>query len=199
MPRKIALQRGGSNNTYNFLFIIIIIAIAYLFYIIYTNNTVIISQPSYRTFSLEINQSDCNSKFNNLCNPPLKENEYVNNMIDVKQNYSNSVPINIETRGPKSNYQQVGILTMDKNGDNLILPLMGRISNNSRDKWNFYTVSNTGHLNSKLPISHNGKGCTGEYGCDDIYNGDDVYVEGYNGQFKVTKYENDTLRYLPSI
>ena len=68
-----------------------------------------------------------------------------------------------------------------------------------RDKWQYYSMSNTGHLNSKLPININGKSCTGEYGCDPIYNGDMVYVEGYNDLFKVTKYENDTLRYLPSI
>ena len=76
---------------------------------------------------------------------------------------------------------------------------MGRRSHSGRDKWQFYTTSNTGHLSSKLPISINGKSCTSEYGCDDIYNGDNVYVEGYNDIFNVTKYENDTLRYIPSI
>ena len=37
------------------------------------------------------------------------------------------IPVNIETRGLNTEYQQVGILTKDSmNSENLILPLMGR-------------------------------------------------------------------------
>ena len=32
-----------------------------------------------------------------------------------------------------------------------------------------------------------------------LNSGDTVYVEGYNDAFKVTKYENDTIKYLPFI
>ena len=56
-----------------------------------------------------------------------------------------------------------------------------------------------GNLNTKLPISVNGKSCTGEYGCDDINNGDTVYVEGYNDTFKVTVYENNLFQYIPNL
>jgi hypothetical protein len=79
----------------------------------------------------------------------------------------------------------------------MILPLMGRKHMSGRDKWQFYTISGSGNLNTKLPISVNGKSCTGEYGCDDIYNGDIVYVEGYNDTFKATIYENNQFQYLP--
>ena len=122
-------------------------------------------------------------------------------MINHSSQHSKGIPVNIETRPTNSQYQQIGILTQNKsNGsDNLILPLMGRRTQAGRDKWQFYTTSNTGHLSSKLPISIKGKSCTSEYGCDDIFNGDNVYVEGYNDIFNVTKYENDTLRYIPSI
>ena len=122
-------------------------------------------------------------------------------MRDNKSKYADLVPVNIETRATNSEYQQVGILTQNKSGtnDNLILPLMGRRLMMGRDKWQYYSMSNTGHLNSKLPININGKSCTSEYGCDPLYNADSVYVEGYNDLFNVTKYENDTLRYLPSI
>jgi hypothetical protein len=201
MPKK-NITYGG-NSTYNLLFFLLFIAIFYIFYLLLQKNSVNVNYPANNTLlDLGVNgNSDCNSKFNNICSPPLKTNEYAAEMINNKQNYSQSIPVNIETRGTGSNYQQIGILTQNKNNglDNLILPLMGRRTQAGRDKWQFYSTSNTGHLSSKLPISINGKSCTSEYGCDDIYNGDTVYVEGYNDIFNVTKYENDTLRYIPSI
>ena len=30
----------------------------------------------------------------------------------------------------------------------------------------------------KLPISSNGRSCIGEYGCDELTNGETIYVEG---------------------
>ena len=66
-----------------------------------------------------------------------------------------------------------------------------------RDKWQYYTISNTGTLNTKLPVSVNGKSCTSENGCDMIYNNDTIFVEGYKDIFRVTIYENNLLRYLP--
>jgi hypothetical protein len=80
----------------------------------------------------------------------------------------------------------------------LILPLMGR-KLSGRDKMQYYTTSNTGNMNVKLPVSKNGKSCTGEYGCDEIYNGDTVYVEGYAEVFKATIYENTRLSYIPYL
>ena len=110
------------------------------------------------------------------------------------------IPINMQTRGVPSEYQQVGILTRSQNvGDDMILPLMGRRSMTGRDKWQYYTMSNTGNLSTKLPLSVNGKSCTSEYGCDDIMNGDNVFVEGYNDSFRVTKYENNLFQYIPAL
>jgi hypothetical protein len=93
-----------------------------------------------------------------------------------------------------------GIPTRSQNvGDDMILPLMGRRSMTGRDKWQYYTMSNTGNLSTKLPLSVNGKSCTSEYGCDDIMNGDNVFVEGYNDSFRVTKYENNLFQYIPAL
>lgn len=107
------------------------------------------------------------------------------------------LPINIRTQGGESNYRQVGILTRIT-GPETILPLMGRPLIAGRDTWNFYTMSDKNNM-VKLPITFKNKNCTGEYGCDNIYNGDTVYVEGYNDAFKVTMYENNTMRYIPYI
>jgi hypothetical protein len=110
------------------------------------------------------------------------------------------IPVNVQTRGTNMSYQQVGILTRaNNNGQDMILPLMGRRLMTGRDKWQYYTISNTGNMNTKLPVSLNGKSCTGEYGCDDINNGDNVYVEGYNDTFRVTMYENSLFNYIPYL
>ena len=51
----------------------------------------------------------------------------------------------------------------------------------------------------KLPVSHKGKPCINEYGCDNLYNGDSVYVEGYNDAFKATIYDNNVMKYIPFL
>lgn len=106
------------------------------------------------------------------------------------------VPINVSTQGTgTAAYRQVGILTRIS-GPETILPLMGRPLFRNRDKWQFYTISEKSNF-IKLPISVKGRSCTNEYGCDNVFNGDTVYVEGYNDAFKVTAYDNAVMQYLP--
>jgi len=107
-----------------------------------------------------------------------------------------TMPINVRTQGPpvNTNYRQVGLLTRI-NGKETILPLMGRPLQKNRDKWQFYTMSDKNN-SVKLPISFKKKSCTGEYGCDNIYNGDTVYVEGYKDAFQATIYDNAVMEYF---
>jgi hypothetical protein len=75
---------------------------------------------------------------------------------------------------------------------------MGRPLFVSRNKWQYYTM--TDKTNSiKLPILYKGRSCTNEYGCDEFMGGERIYVEGYGESFKVTKYDNDTIRYIPFL
>jgi hypothetical protein len=135
--------------------------------------------------------------FNDPYSPPLKMDGlyYATNTVDFHG--VPAVPINVQTRGLSTGYSQIGILTRTNSRDNTILPLMGRQLMSGRTKWQYYTMSNTGNINTKLPVSVNGKSCTGEYGCDEIYNNDVVYVEGYKDTFVATIYENGTFSYLP--
>ena len=126
----------------------------------------------------------------NPYDPPLRDDRYYQN-FDLRM----PVPINIKTQGAyNTNYRQVGILTRI-NGTETILPLMGRPLIANRDKWNFYTMTDKNNM-IKLPITVNGKSGTSEYGCDNVYNGDTVFVDGYNDGFKVTTYDNDSMRYM---
>ena len=123
--------------------------------------------------------------------PPLRDDRV------VMSTGPPAIPINIPTQSVDSTYRQVGILTRE-NGEEMILPLMGKPLFTNRDKWNFYTMSDKNAM-IKLPVSNKNKSCTNEYGCDNIYNGDTVYVEGYNDAFKATIYDNNVMRYIPFL
>ena len=142
------------------------------------------------SFSFSNSQNDV---LLNPYQPPLRDDRvFRTDMSDPR-----GVPINISTRAVDSEYRQVGMLTR-MGGPEMILPLMGRPLYVSRDKWNFYTMSDKNNM-VKLPVSHKGRSCTNEYGCDNLYNGDVVYVEGYNDTFKVTMYDNQVMRYIPYL
>jgi hypothetical protein len=106
--------------------------------------------------------------------------------------------INVSTQGTDdSEFRQIGILTPVSGNEERILPLMGRPLFTRRDKWNFYTLNDKNNM-IKLPVKVRGQSGTSEYGCDNVYNGDTVYVEGYKEAFKVTAYDNNVVRYLPN-
>ena len=121
-------------------------------------------------------------------------NVFILKIVQIKR-----IPINVPTQSVDTHYRQVWILTRLKgnNGEN-ILPLMGKPLITNRDKWNYYTMTDKNNM-IKLPITHKGRSCTNEYGCDNIYNGDSVYVEGYEDAFKVTIYDNNVMKYIPYL
>jgi hypothetical protein len=130
-----------------------------------------------------------------LLNPytaPLRTNSFFPTTGDPR-----GIPINIKTRGFNTNYSQVGLLTRDQ-GKETILPLMGRPLHTNRNKWQYYTMSDKNN-SIKLPVSKNGRSATQEYGVDELFNGDTVYVEGYNDSFRVTIYDNNLPQYIPFV
>jgi hypothetical protein len=84
-----------------------------------------------------------------------------------------------------------------QNKDNL-LPLMGRPVFTNRDKWQYYTIGNQ-YNSIKLPVIVKGRSGSNEYGVDRLNNGDNVYIEGLNDTYRVTIYDNDTIKYLPFL
>ena len=124
--------------------------------------------------------------------PPLKDERVI-----MTNDVRGGIPININTRAVDTNYRQVGLLKR-MNGQEMLLPLMGRPLYVGRDKWQYYTMSDSNNQ-IKLPVSFKSKSCTSEYGCDEISNGDTVYVDGLNATFQVTMYDNATMRYLPFV
>lgn len=181
------------------LFVLSIVACVFLYMnsmkIKYTSPNIIIKERKQANGIFpRASYSFSNVENDVLMNPykaPLK-NDRISNLDP------HGVPINVPTQSVNASYRQVGILTrLNGNGEN-ILPLMGKPLFTNRDKWNYYTMTDKNNM-IKLPITHKGRSCTSEYGCDSMYNGDTVYVEGYNDAFKVTLYENNTMQYIPHL
>lgn len=195
-----------------FILVVITLIILYLVYLNFYNNS-----PK-RDIILDVKQQVSGSNeydpllrpdvLLNPYTPPLRNDQYYDlPRFGIRPGFQTPVdfriPVNVSTNigAVDTTYRQIGILTpvtsrTDDTSTNKILPLMGRPLFTNRDKWQFYTTTKN---NIKLPVSRNGKSGTNEYGCDNIYDGDIIYVKGYNDAFKATVYDNDTIRYIPSI
>lgn len=186
-----------------FMLFVILVLIVYLYYVHYVKNSntndmtknIVIMAPRPPP-SILGGLATRRDPINDPYAPPMQNDGiyYPTDFGDIR----GSISVNMKTRAINTGYQQVGILTKDgsRSGE-MILPLMGRRTMSGRDKWQYYTMTTTGNMNTKLPISVNGKSCTTEYGCDEVNNGDSVYVEGYNDSFRVTVYENNLFQYIP--
>jgi hypothetical protein len=176
-----------------FLLFFILVVLLYLYYTTIKQQQQPVLQPSAPQVIVLGGMNNQPPQNDSLNQPPMT-NAIPINAIPINAIPNNAIPVNVESRGHPSAYTQVGILTREKD---LILPLMGRKL--TRDKMQYYTISNTGNMNTKLPISKNGKSCTGEYGCDEVFDGDTVFVEGYSDTFRATIYENSRFNYIPYL
>jgi len=189
----------------NFTFTFVIIAVSILVYIIYVRQTSVNIQLKETQIEVPIENRNglfprpsyafSNVEDDVLMNPyapPLKDDRVVQS-----QDIRGGIPININTRAVDTNYRQVGILKR-LNGSEMVLALMGRPLYVGRDKWQYYTMSDNNN-SIKLPVSFKSRSCTNEYGCDEISNGDTVYVDGIDATFQATLYDNATMRYLPFL
>ena len=201
-------------NFTSFFMCVILFIVGYFIYINFKNSNkrsdssqvnspypqeIISLQPSWPYNNLNVNLVERNDVLLNPYDAPYKDERYLVPKVSLIP--AGAVPINVSTSvsAVDTNYRQIGIITpLNGSSANNILPLMGRPLFTSRQKWQYYTISNQ-HNNVKLPVSVKGRSALTDYGVDEVFSGDSVYVEGYNDAFKVTVYENDTIKYLPFI
>lgn len=191
------------NVTLLLLFIILLVLVSFIYSNSYSN-----SNNRSVTINNDINKDDSNNMLlpkDVLLDPyaaPFRDERYlVSNQNMGSLVMRNMVPINVSTNvgSVDTSYRQMGIITpLNGASKDNILSLMGRPLFTNRDKWQYYTISNQ-HNNVKLPITFKGKSALNDYGVDKIFDGDTIYVEGYNEAFRVTVYENDTIKYLPFV
>ena len=118
--------------------------------------------------------------------------------------------VSVRTRGGSLHpYKQIGYLKYSmgnhrerhnsrhnsRHHGNSMMPLFGRPSDTSRSKWNYYTI----HNGIKLQVNNKSRSCIGEQGCDELFSGDTVYVDGMDHTYQVTVYETSSFRYSPNI
>jgi hypothetical protein len=75
---------------------------------------------------------------------------------------------------------------------------MGRRVYSGSNKWNYYTLTND-NIAMKVPLSKNGRDCTEQYGCEEMYEEDTIIIPEYNNsKFKIKIYDRSP-RYIPSL
>jgi len=126
----------------------------------------------------------------------VSNNSHSNHSHSNHSHSNCALPINVPTRGECENYRQLGVLT---NSDNSrILPLFGKKLWNGSSKALYYTQTDR-FLTLHLPVFKNGRDCSAEYGCDELFDKDEVSVPQLDESFVVTLYHLDSPRYIPYI
>ena len=73
--------------------------------------------------------------------------------------------------------QQMGILL---NAEGETLPLYGKEVRGRRDRYHYYTTTGGENL-YHIPVSHDGRDCVDDIGCQELYGNEAVSVTGKNG------------------
>ena len=103
---------------------------------------------------------------------------------DLSRIPSASKPFNIPTQGVPESYQSMGIV---KTTDGKLLPLYGRRCISSRERYNYY--SRTDSYNPlPIPLIMQGRDCQDQVGCPELFNGDRVQIPSLDQSGEVTIY-----------
>jgi hypothetical protein len=127
---------------------------------------------------------------------PISKDQFIEPQRPV---LSNTVPINIPTRGYNTQFSQIGILhNKNKKKGNIILPLYGKQLHPGSNKWQYYVSSDSIH-SIKLDIKFKNKSGLSEYGCEEISDKDIVGVPSYRQAFVANIYNLEKPMYIPYI
>jgi hypothetical protein len=98
---------------------------------------------------------------------------------------------NVPTQGIPEQYQSMGLV---KTTDGKLLPLFGRRSISARERYNYYTRTDS-YNPLPIPIEMQGRDCQDQVGCPELYNGDKVKMSATNEIGEVTIYKvRDIIR-----
>ena len=96
-----------------------------------------------------------------------------------------STPFNIPTQGIPESYQSMGLI---KTGTGQMLPLYGRRSISSRDRYNYYTRTDT-YNPVPMPLHYKRRDCQDDVGCEEVMDGDELRVGPTGEKVKATLYK----------
>jgi hypothetical protein len=105
-----------------------------------------------------------------------------------------SMPINIPTQGLPDRFQSIGIIK----ADNQVLPLYGRRTAGSRDRWNYYTRTDT-YNPVPVPVQFGRRDCMSDTGCQEIMSGESIHIDALGKEGKTNIYQMDGPKYIPGL
>ena len=99
------------------------------------------------------------------------------------------IPVGIPTRGLPEQFQSMGVVKLP---DGNVLPLYGRRTATSSDKWNYYTRTDT-YNPVPLPLNFKNRECMDSPGCTEVMDGDKITsINGQSGDVTLYKYNGPT-------
>jgi hypothetical protein len=114
-------------------------------------------------------------------NQNLRDVRYDNAPLPVR--YDIPTVFNIPTQGIPDSFQSIGVINIDDK----VLPLYGRRSIGSRDRWNYYTRTDS-YNPVPLPIRFQKRDCMDQVGCEEIMSGENVHVHSLHKEGKADIY-----------
>ena len=136
--------------------------------------------PVQATPSVQLNLRGSDSRYSRA---PEPERDW-DTPPDMSRIPNPSTPFNIPTQGVAEEYQSMGVV---KTSDGKLLPLFGRRCISSRERYNYYTRTDS-YNPLPLPIEMQGRDCQDQVGCPELYNGDKVKLSATNDIGEVTIY-----------
>ncbi len=104
------------------------------------------------------------------------------------------LPFNQPTQGLPESFQSVGLIRVEDK----MLPLYGRRTAGSSDRWNYYTRTDT-YNPIPLPIQIQKRDCMDDVGCPEVSSGERVHVRGLQKEGQTEIYRFDGPKYLPGL
>jgi hypothetical protein len=105
-----------------------------------------------------------------------------------------SIPINIPTQGLPETFQSVGIINVGEQ----VLPLYGRRTTGSSDRWNYYTRTDT-YNPVPVPVQFGRRDCMDDTGCQEIMSGESVAIDALHKEGKTNIYRMGGPKYIPGL
>jgi len=168
-----------------FILLLCVIIVILCMKLFYNQPTIIVSSPKAAPMNLNIQSGDGRYSIS-----PEPERDW-NTPPDLSRVPSSTTPFNIPTQGIPDSYQSMGII---KTGDGKLLPLFGRRCMSSRERYNYYTRTDS-YNPLPLPVEIRGRDCQDQVGCPELFNGDNVKIPTTNDSGEVTIYKvRDIIR-----
>ena len=137
------------------------------------------------------------SNYNNSLKAVSKEQETVVVIPQEHKHVDNRVHPHKLPEYNSTDYQQIGILTSNESDkEPIVLPLFSRRLHNHKERWNYYTATDKNNM-MRLPIVFQNMNCEDDIGCREIYDGDKLNIEIYQGrEFTATIYKVESPKYF---